>query len=139
VIGGGLPFGENGDGTDGCDQVADSDKLRRVYVAEDPQSSSISGPVLLIVLLAFGTIYLFGYLRAVMHRANSDYKKTKASVKPLRKAFWSSWLAALRTGAIVLIGLLLMVAWFVRDTRNANGSEPTPAPSPSASVSKTAR
>lgn len=109
-----------------------------MYAAES-QPGNVSGPVLLVVLLAGGTIYLFGYLRAVMHRANSDYKKTKAAVKPLRKAFWSAWVAALRMGAIVGIGLLLMVAWFARDTRNAQSSEPTPSPSPSASARKVGR
>jgi hypothetical protein len=103
------------------------------------QQSSVSGPVLLIVLLAGGSIYLFGYLRAVMHRANRDYKNTKAAVKPMRKAFWSAWVAALRTGAIVGIGVLVLVAWFVRDTRNAESSEPAPSPSPSASVRKAGR
>ena len=106
-----------------------------MYAAGD-QQNNISGPVLLIVLLAGGAIYLFGYLRAVMHRANRDYKTTKAAVKPLRKAFWSSWYAALRTGAIVLIGLVLMVAWFVRDTRNASDSEPASSPSPHVSATK---
>jgi hypothetical protein len=110
-----------------------------MYAAGD-QSNSISGPVLLIVLIAGGTIYLFGYLRAVMHRANRDYKSTKAAVKPLRKGFWAAWFAALRTGALVLIGLMLMVAWFIRDTRQADSSEPaTRSPSPSASAHKASR
>ncbi|MEU8613128.1 hypothetical protein AB0C29_34615, partial [Actinoplanes sp. NPDC048791] len=95
-------------------------------------------PVLIIVLLAGGTIYLFGYLRAVLHRANRDYKATKAAVKPLRKSFWAAWVAALRTGVLVAIGLALMVAWFVRDVRRAE-SEPIPPPSPSVSVRKPAR
>lgn len=109
-----------------------------MYAAGE-QPTSVSGPVLLILLLAGGSIYLFGYLRAVMHRANRDYKTTKAAVKPMRKKFWSAWLAALRTGAIVGIGLLLLVAWFVRDTRTADSSEPGPSPSPSASVRKAGR
>jgi hypothetical protein len=108
-----------------------------VFAAGD-QPNSVSGPVLVIVVLAFGTIYLFGYLRAVLHRANRDYKTTKAAVKPLRKAFWVAWLAALRIGAIVAIGLALMVAWFARDARRAD-SEPIPQPSPSVSVVKTGR
>jgi hypothetical protein len=103
------------------------------------QQNSVSGPVLLILLLAGGSVYLFGYLRAVMHRANRDYKSTKAAVKPLRKAFWSSWLAALRTGLIVGTGLLLLITWFVRDTRNAESRESVPTPSPSASVRKVGR
>lgn len=109
-----------------------------MYAAGD-HSDNISGPVLLIVLLAGGTIYLFGYLRAVMHRANRDYKNTKAAVKPLRKGFWAAWYAAARTGALVLIGLMLMVAWFIRDTRHADSSEPAPAPSPSSSAHKAGR
>jgi len=107
-------------------------------LAAGDQPNNISGPVLLIVLLSGGTIYLFGYLRAVMHRANRDYKTTKAAAKPLRKAFWAAWSAALRAGAIVLIGLLLMIAWFVRDARRAD-SEQTPQPSPSVSVRTTGR
>ncbi|HET9516420.1 MAG TPA: hypothetical protein VFO77_01710 [Actinoplanes sp.] len=99
-----------------------------MYAAAE-QQNSVSGPVLLILLLAGGTVYLFGYLRAVMHRAKKDYKATKATVKPMRQAFWSSWLAVLRTGAIVGIGLFLLVAWFIRDTRSAESSESVPAPS----------
>jgi hypothetical protein len=113
------------------------DSLRCMSAAGD-QSNSVSGPVLLIVLLAGGTIYLFGYLRAVMHRANKDYKSTKAAVKPLRKNFWAAWYAALRTGALVAIGLMLLVAWLIRDTRTVDGSEP-PVPSPSASTPKKGR
>jgi hypothetical protein len=104
-------------------------------LAVEDQSNSVSGPVLVIVLLAGGTIYLFGYLRAVLHRANRDYKTTKAAVKPLRQKFWAAWLAALRTGILVAVGLALMVAWFVRDARRAD-SEPIPQPSPSVSVRK---
>ena len=107
-------------------------------LAVEDQSGNVSGPVLIIVLLAGGTIYLFGYLRAVLHRANDDYKKTRAAVKPLRKSFWAAWVAALRTGVLVAIGLALMVAWFVRDVRRAE-SEPIPPPSPSVSVRKPAR
>lgn len=107
-----------------------------MFAAEDPSTSAgISGPVLLIVLLAGGTIYLFGYLRAVMHRANKDYKSTKAAVKPLRKAFWSSWLAALRIGALIAIGLALMVTWLISDLRDAdNSSDQRPSPAASASA-----
>lgn len=107
-------------------------------LAAEDQTNSISGPVLLIVLIAGGVIYSFGYLRAVMHRANSDYQKTKAAVKPLRKGFWVAWLHALRAGAIVTVALMLMVAWFVRDTRRADG-EPAPKPSPSVQVRKAGR
>jgi hypothetical protein len=65
-------------------------------VAVEDQPNNVSGSVLVIVLLVGGTIYLFGYLRAVMHRANRDYKSTKAAVKPLRKR--SGWHGSRRCG-----------------------------------------
>jgi ABC-type Fe3+ transport system permease subunit len=108
-----------------------------VYAAAD-QQPNVSGPVLAIVLLSAGVIYLLGYLRAVMHRANRDYKTTKAAVKPLRKGFWRAWWAAVRIGAIVVVGLILMIGWVAHDARRADSnSEPPPSPSPSVTVRRT--
>ena len=41
--------------------------------AAESSSRSTAGTVVVLVLLIGGTIYAFGYLRAVMHRANFDY------------------------------------------------------------------
>lgn len=87
-------------------------------VAPEPDGTQIAGPVVLIVFIIGGIIYTFGYLRAVMHRANTDYKSTKAAVPKLRKAFWSAWWSAVKTGFWVAIAFLILVAWMVRDGRN---------------------
>ena len=81
----------------------------------------------LIVLVIAGIIYVFGYVRAVMHRANSDYKKTKALVPGLRKGFWKAWWAAVKVGAGVLIAVAILVYWGVSDARERDESEPVPA------------
>jgi arginine exporter protein ArgO len=98
------------------------------------QKQSISVPVVLIVFLIGGVIYLFGYARAVMHRANRDYKTTKAAVPVLRKGFWKTWWAAFKVGFWVLIAAAIMVTWVGRDLR---GQPADATPSPSVSVAKT--
>lgn len=79
--------------------------------------------VLVIVLLIAAVIYVFGYLRAVMHRANKDYKATKAAVKPLRKAFWGAWWSALKLGFWVAIAFAVLFIWVVRDVRSTDVDE----------------
>lgn len=94
----------------------------------------VSIPVFVIVLLIGGVIYVFGYLRAVMHRANKDYKATKAAVKPLRKAFWAALWSVFKVGVAVVLAGIVMIAWVVRDVRS---DKPVPAavtPCPSAAA-----
>lgn len=97
---------------------------------------SISGPVFLIVLFFGGLIFGVGYLWAVMHRANTDYKATKAAVKGLRKSFWASWRAAMARGGWVLVAFLVLLAWVIHDVR-AKGDDAAPQPSPSVSTNAT--
>lgn len=80
--------------------------------------SKASGPTLLVVLILGGVIYGFGYARAVMHRANTDYKKTKAALPDLRKGFWLAWWTAVKVGFWILVGLALLIAWVVVDARD---------------------
>lgn len=87
------------------------------YAATSTTQDSIAGPVLIVLLLGAGTIYLFGYARAVLHLTNADYKATKAKVKPLRKAFWKAWWRAVKVGFWVVTGLVLLIVWAVHDTR----------------------
>lgn len=77
-----------------------------------------SFPTLLVVMLIGATIYAFGYARAVMHRANTDYKKTKAGLPAMRKGFWAAWWTAVKIGFWVSLALLALVAWVVSDARN---------------------
>lgn len=98
--------------------------------------SNAAGTVVVIVFLIAGVIYGFGYLRAVMHRANKDYKTTKAAVPTLRKAFWSAWWSAVKTGAVVLLIVVCLVMWMVRG--GDNGADAT-TPQPSSSVSPSHR
>lgn len=77
----------------------------------------VSGPTFAIVLLTGGVIYTFGYLRAVMHRANRDYKTVKANLPVLRKGFWAAWWAAVKIGTGVAIIGLVLIAWVVHDVR----------------------
>lgn len=76
---------------------------------------SIAVPVIVFLALGAGIIYTFGYLRAVMHRANTDYKKTKAGLPAMRKAFWLSWWAAVKWGFWIAIGIVVLGFWAYGD------------------------
>ncbi len=91
--------------------------------------SSVSFPTALLVLI-FGTmIFSFGVAVAVMRRANDDYKKTKAAVKPLRKAFWASWRIMIRASIAVVVLVFILAVWVARDFRDLESSgDPSPSP-----------
>lgn len=82
------------------------------------RNDSIAGPVLIILFLAGSVIYLFGYARAVMHRANSDYKRTKAVLPGMRQDFWRAWWHAVKVGFLIALAFLVLVAWAFQDARN---------------------
>lgn len=88
-----------------------------MWIAAEPGGDDIGPPVVLIVLIIGGIIYTFGYLRAVMHRANSDYKKTKAGLPGMRKDFWRAWWAAVKVGFWVLVAAGILITWMVQDVR----------------------
>lgn len=79
----------------------------------------MSPPVIAIIatLILGGMIYAFGYARAVMHRANSDYKKTKAALPLLRKDYWRALGVVIKFGVIVAIGYLVVAAWSIADAK----------------------
>jgi hypothetical protein len=79
---------------------------------------------LLTALTVTAIVFMLGYARAVMARANRDYKNTKAAVKPLQKAFWSSTWTVLKIGFGVVLLLGLLVTWNVRDVRDGNKKTP---------------
>ncbi len=106
-------------------------------VAQTQEDQSIAAPVVLIVIIIGGTIYAFGYLRAVMHRANKDYKTTKAAVPALRKGFWRAWWSAVKVGFWVVLAGIVLVAWMVRDVRETPENVNS-VPKSTPSVSKTA-
>jgi ABC-type Fe3+ transport system permease subunit len=99
--------------------------------AQDEQPSVPMAAVIIVLIIA-AIIYAFGYLRAVMHRANRDYKTTKAAVPKLRRAFWSAWWAAVKVGFWVVVAIALLGWWAIRDVRDVQ--TPTPATSPSVFV-----
>lgn len=107
-----------------------------LLTANETQSHDVAVPSVLIIFIIAAVIYTFGYLRAVMHRANKDYKTTKAAVPTLRKGFWAAWWAAVKIGALVLIAVLILSGWAWREIRgNKADAGTTPAPKPSVSTS----
>lgn len=114
-----------------------------VFMVLAAQDTHVAVPSVLIVLLIGGVIYSFGYVRAVMHRANRDYKTTKAAVPNLRRAFWRAWLDALKFGVIGAVILMVLGVWAWREMRgNQNevgNSKPSPSPSSHAPSHKPAR
>jgi ABC-type Fe3+ transport system permease subunit len=101
--------------------------------------SPVAVPTVLIVAVLAGVVYGFGYLRAVMHRANKDYKTTKAAVPGLRKSFWQAWWQAVKIGALVFIAAVLLLGWAWREIRGNQAGADSPAPQPSTSVSRQGR
>jgi hypothetical protein len=100
--------------------------------AAESSSRSIPATVVVLVLLIGGTIYVFGYLRAVMHRANVDYKKTKEGLPGMRKAFWAAWWSAVKVGFWVLLIVAFLIVWMIRgDPKDDAGKSVKPAPSTS--------
>ncbi len=83
--------------------------------------------VVIIVLIIAGIIYTFGYARAVFHRANSDYKKTKEGLPGMRKTVWQTAWRTVKVGFGVLILLGILVFWGVNDERKKNDQTPVPA------------
>lgn len=100
--------------------------------AADADASTSS---LLTFLLIGALLFSFGFARAVWVRAKKDYLSTKAAVKPLRKAMWSSIMQALKLGVIVVLVGVALIAWVTHDVRGKGGDDKsTPAkinPSPS--------
>lgn len=103
----------------------------------DLNNGHVSITVLLVVLVIGAAIYGVGYAQAVMHRANKDYKATKAAVKPLRKGFWKAWWAAVKIGFWVFIAFAILVTWVGRDIRSSiQDKQPVPATITSAPPAK---
>jgi ABC-type Fe3+ transport system permease subunit len=92
------------------------------------EQPSVPLVAVVIVLIVAGIIYSFGYLRAVMHRANRDYRTTKAALPKLRKGFWHAWWAAVKIGFFVVLAIVVLGWWAVRDVTGADESrQPVPA------------
>ncbi len=96
--------------------------------AEQPSPGSISVPVVVIVLLIGATIFGLGYARAVMVRALTDFKATKAAVPGLRKAFWKSTWTLIKIGFVVSLIAVAMGFWVAHDVRTGD-AKPQPSPS----------
>ena len=98
------------------------------FAAESTERDGYSAlVVVLLVLIVAGIIYTFGYARAVMHRANRDYKSTKAAVPKLRKGFWSAFWTVFKIGFGVLIAMGILIYWGVADTDEDRWQQPRPA------------
>lgn len=88
-----------------------------MWLGAEQTTDSTSLPTAAAVFVISGTVFALGYRLAVMHRANVDYKATKAAVAPMRKAFWASAWSALKVAFWIFLAALLLAAWVVRDVR----------------------
>lgn len=90
---------------------------------------SVSMPVAIILAFAGVLLVTFGHVLARLQRQHADYKATKAAVKPMRQGRWTLFKRTLKRGAVVGIGIILMIAWVARDIRSkdADVSKPIPA------------
>lgn len=105
--------------------------------AEEVTNGDIAGPVVVIVFLIAGIVYAFGYRRAVMHRANKDYKGTKAAVPVLRKGFWSAWWKVAKATLIIALIAFALFSWWIRGAQK--DADANPKPTPSSTVSRAHR
>lgn len=103
-----------------------------MMVAASSSHRSVTVPVIALILLVL-VVYGFGYARAVMHRANRDYKTTKAAVPVLRKGFWTAWWGAVKVGFWVLFGCAILVVWMFNLGHRSADANTRPSPSVSAS------
>jgi ABC-type Fe3+ transport system permease subunit len=79
-----------------------------------------TSPVLmgsLVALMIGSTVFSFGYLKAKLERANSDYKKTKQSLPGLRKSYWELWASAMKVGVWVFVVGFILIAWIITDAK----------------------
>lgn len=88
-----------------------------LLAADQPATSGASLPTLTAVLVIGAVRVGFGYRLAVTHRANSDYKKTKAGLPGMRKAFWEALWAAVKFGFWMVIAFALLLSWVVHEAR----------------------
>lgn len=96
--------------------------------------ASTAGQITLIVFIIGGVIYAFGYARSQMHRANKDYKTTKAAVPVLRKGFWMAWWAAVKVGFWVALAAFVLIVWMVRSEDRPADATVDPKPSMTSKV-----
>lgn len=97
--------------------------------AEEVTGRDIAGPVVIILILIGSGVFVFGYAVAVMHRANKDYKSTKAALPGLRKGFWGSWWTAVKRGGLIfLIFACLVIYWIRSGDKNADATPQAPKP-----------
>ncbi len=81
------------------------------------EPGAISVPVVLVLLIIGGTIYTFGYARAVLARAKGDYIKTRDAVPGLRKDFWRSLWKVVKVGFWVVVVFAVLLIWMIQDVR----------------------
>ncbi len=97
-------------------------------MAVSEHSGNAAGVAFVFILLMGGTIFAFGYARAVSDRAGSDYRKTKEALPGMRKAFWQAWWRGIKIGFWVVLAFAVVVLVMVRggDRDRPATSEPAP-------------
>lgn len=88
-----------------------------LLAADQPATSGAALPTFGAVLVIGAVILGFGYRLAVMHRANADYKRTKAILPDMRKTFWRTLWAAVKFGFWMVIAFALLLSWVVHEAR----------------------
>ncbi|GAA0538312.1 hypothetical protein GCM10010172_19530 [Paractinoplanes ferrugineus] len=103
--------------------------------AAEVTGRDVAGPVVLILLLTGSAVFVVGYAMAVMHRANKDYKSSKAGLPKQRKAYWQAWWTAVRRGTLVFLIFVCLVAyWWRSGDGDADATTPEPSKSPKAPI-----
>lgn len=92
-----------------------------MWLAVQETGTPASYSTALAVGLIGATLVALGYRVAVNRRANADYKRTKAALPPMRKAFWVTLWAAIKFGFWALIAVAVLVSWVAHDVRETAG------------------
>jgi ABC-type Fe3+ transport system permease subunit len=86
---------------------------------QEPVPASYS--TAMAVALIGGVVLMLGYRVAVNRRANADYKRTKAALPAMRKAFWATLWGAIKFGFWAFIAVALLISWVAHDVRETAG------------------
>lgn len=85
---------------------------------------STANTALLTTVVIMVVVGAFGFARAELLRAIRDYQAAKAGVKAARTTAWAKGRTFVKRAVVVLILLLALVAWNIRDGKH----QPRPAP-----------
>lgn len=91
-------------------------------MTSQPATGNVASPTLVLLLIGGGLVFAFGRAVAVATRARSDYHRTKAALRGLRKDRWGTLWIAVKIGFWVVVAVVVLTAWAVREILQRAGA-----------------